>query len=258
MVIEAYQGNILTDKLSLDAYTLIVCWRVDYSVKLALRADQNGATFFDVRNPSLTVSDLHFTGSEYKKVVIVIGEKIETQSKSCLLLLYNSISRATEKVHIFCHEDSRLDAMKSMLTHPHDDVASKKEQSCQTANFPWDILHLDRLQGYFDQSQEDIAIHSLDGSFESWIRYIWEQYFNLSMRATFHYCPNPGCHRCVSKLLGKLRKRNTDETLSQMRERHVRELPENFSEVQLYNVLFKIHCDYDGGNYNYVEGFFDH
>ena len=236
--IEAYHGIIPTDKLSLDSDTLIVCWRVDYSVKQSLKANQNGAKLFDVRNPSLTVGDLRFTGSEYKKVVIMIGEKIDIESKSCLILLYNSISRATGKVRVFCHEDS-LDAMNSLMTHSDEDVASREEQPCQVTENLWDSINskLEDMMHTSIQTQDDnfngpsgvVAFHC-----ESVMKNILIIFSQIAVSS----CQHSNCQTCYASLAWKVVMEDYGEQLcEELGEWLGNSLPENFSEDEYLEML---------------------
>ena len=83
------------------------------------------AKVINLRKATLTVNDLSYTGSEFQKVFLVLGDGIDPFSESCLILLYNTISRSTRKVFIFCKE-SHHKQIKSLLTFSDTDIIFDK------------------------------------------------------------------------------------------------------------------------------------
>ena len=73
----------------------------------------------------MTLNDLSYTGSEFQKVFLVLGDGIDPFSESCLILLYNTVSRATRKVFIFCKK-SHHKQINSLLTLSDTDIIFDK------------------------------------------------------------------------------------------------------------------------------------
>ena len=116
--------NICKDKTK-ERETLIVCWKLNTKLQQQLKRQQADATFYSLKSCSITVHDLSFTGSEFQNVVLVLGERVNPNSKSGLILLYNTISRSTEKVYMFCHSN-HFDQVKLLLELSDSDVIFDK------------------------------------------------------------------------------------------------------------------------------------
>ena len=132
LTIEVYQEEYATNAnyFEEEEDVLFVCWRVDYRLKKVLLANNPDAKVFFFNGPAPTVKNLGFMGREYKFVVLIIGQKIEAESKTCLSFLYNTISRSTERVHVICHEESYA-GIKNILTFSDEDLIDHKKRSEQ-------------------------------------------------------------------------------------------------------------------------------
>ena len=95
--------------------TLMVSWKLHEDVTKQIDQQQPECVIYHLTADNLTVQDLHFTGSEFRNVIVVLGEKVDPNSDHTLFLLYNSITRATEYVHVLCCE-TILSEMKSILS----------------------------------------------------------------------------------------------------------------------------------------------
>ena len=95
--------------------TLIVSWKLPDVVATLIDQQSTECVIYHLTADLLTVDDLHFTGSEFRNVFVVLGENVEANSEYTTFLLYNSITRATECVHVLCCE-SILPELKSILS----------------------------------------------------------------------------------------------------------------------------------------------
>ena len=126
--VQPYYDVITTDSIPIDGNTLIVCWRVTKTVKRKMQTGDPATRRYFFKSPSLTVEDLDFTGSEYKTVMLVLGQNVDAKSKSCFTLMYNTLTRATERVYVFCHS-AIFSEIDSMLSFSEKDVVFDKQRS---------------------------------------------------------------------------------------------------------------------------------
>ena len=108
--------------------TMIVCWRVNNKLQRQLRDQQSDAKFYSLKSTSITVHDLNFTGSEFDNVILVLGETVDTNSKTGLTLLYHTISRTKEKAYVYCHSKN-FDQVKALLKLSNTDVTFDKQRA---------------------------------------------------------------------------------------------------------------------------------
>ena len=94
-----------------------------------------------------TSGSLPFTGSEFKKVVILCGKHVDHGSRETITVLHAALSRSTFSVLLLCHQES-LSKMKSLLSLSTVDQIFEKLRTTDTLGRG--------LITYLDNRQQDV------------------------------------------------------------------------------------------------------
>ena len=95
--------------------TLLVLWKTGEEEAKNIYKQFPQYTIFYLTMDEFSVNNLTFTGSEFRNVILAFGGKVDCESEYTTLLLYNSMTRATERAFVLCSA-TNLQQMKSILS----------------------------------------------------------------------------------------------------------------------------------------------
>ena len=109
--------------------TLLVCWKTANIVAKMIELQHPHYSMYNIAVENISVDDLDFTGIEYRNVIVVLGEKTELHSENTRLLLYNSMTRATEHVAVICCQEIQPEMQSLLSLSSNTDIIFEKLRS---------------------------------------------------------------------------------------------------------------------------------
>ena len=109
--------------------TLLVLWKTGEEEAKNIYKQFPHYTIFYLAMDVFSVNNLTFSGSEFRNVILVFGGTVDCDSEYTTSLLYNSMTRATERAFVLC-SDTNLQEMKSILSlSRYNDIIFEKLRS---------------------------------------------------------------------------------------------------------------------------------
>ena len=131
--IQSYRESILEIVTMIppagSSRALIVTWMINSKDVNVVESNFSDHVTEHLRENTLEIKKLKFTGSEFHHVVLILGRNLEIEAESCYLFLYNSLSRAMKNVQIFSPSEN-LESLRNILSVTTDeDVVFEKLRS---------------------------------------------------------------------------------------------------------------------------------
>ena len=118
-------GKIPVLKKQRDPNVLLVTLNLDKNSALDVDSKFSSYTTKHVDLMPWSSDSLSFTGSEFDKVVVICNEQTNAQSRETKSVLYNALTRAKQKVTVFCHENTESHFRKLLSLSSTDQIFHK-------------------------------------------------------------------------------------------------------------------------------------
>ena len=118
-------GKIPVLKKQRDPNVLLVTLNLDKNTALDIDTKFSSYTTKHVDLMPWSSDSLSFTGSEFDKVVVICNEQTNAQSRETKSVLYNALTRAKQKVTVFCHENTESHFRKLLSLSSTDQTFHK-------------------------------------------------------------------------------------------------------------------------------------